>query len=104
MMEGQGERRKGARCEEQMAGRRQRVGETVTLMENTHEGWTSARETNVVCSVIKLRRRVRGLELQSCAARRVSLPRLVAPRLQFITGCAGVNTQTSLGLQRQSAI
>lgn len=35
MMEGQGERRKEARCEEQMAGRRQRVGETVTLME-TH--------------------------------------------------------------------
>lgn len=27
---------KGARCEEQMAGRRQRVGETVSLMENTH--------------------------------------------------------------------
>lgn len=96
-MEGQGERRKGARCEEQMAGRRQRVGETVTLMENTREGWTSARETSVVCSVIKLPRRVRGLEPQSCMVRCVSLPRLVAPQLQFITGLSRVNTQTLRG-------
>lgn len=29
---------KGARCEEQMAGRRQRVGETVALLEDARDG------------------------------------------------------------------